>query len=123
MRVAKGRGMTPEQVDTVAKGRVWTGAQAFRVGLVDEMGGLHDAMAYVAKELGKEKPSDLRVVVLPKPKTVQEQIIELLADSGMVYSGLKWQGSVMNALKPLVGEIGVTVPNNGIQAIEPLSLR
>lgn len=47
-RVAKGRNMTFEQVDEIAQGRVWTGIDAKRLGLVDEIGGLDDAIAYAA---------------------------------------------------------------------------
>ena len=53
-RVASGRNMTVEQVDNIAQGRVWTGTDALKVGLVDEIGGLDKAIAYAAK-LGKTK--------------------------------------------------------------------
>ena len=46
--VADGRGMTTEQVDGLARGRVWTGADALQAGLVDATGGLVDAMAAAA---------------------------------------------------------------------------
>ena len=42
--VAEGRGMTPEQVDAIAQGRVWTGEQALERGLVDKLGHLQDAI-------------------------------------------------------------------------------
>ena len=48
-RVAEGRGLSREAVEAVARGRVWSGADARDVGLVDELGGLHDAVA-VARE-------------------------------------------------------------------------
>ncbi len=51
-RVASGRNMTVEQVDSIAQGRVWTGTDALKNGLVDELGGLDKAIAYAAK-LGK----------------------------------------------------------------------
>src|SRR5690606_2661290 len=53
-RVASGRNMTVEQVDSIAQGRVWTGTDALKNGLVDEIGGLDKAIAYAAK-LGKTK--------------------------------------------------------------------
>lgn len=49
-RVAQGRGMTDVRVEEIARGRVWTGAQAHEVGLVDELGGFETALAR-AKEL------------------------------------------------------------------------
>lgn len=48
--VSKGRKMTKEQVDAVAQGRVWTGVKAKEIGLVDELGGLEDAIKYAAKK-------------------------------------------------------------------------
>ena len=41
--------MTPEQVDVIAQGRVWSGADAHAAGLVDQLGGLSDAIASAAK--------------------------------------------------------------------------
>jgi protease-4 len=49
-KVASGRRMTPERVHRYARGRVWTGEDAKKIGLVDELGGLNDAIAYAAKK-------------------------------------------------------------------------
>jgi len=48
--VAKARGKSPADIDSIAQGRVWTGAQALQRGLVDQLGGLRDAVAYAAKD-------------------------------------------------------------------------
>ncbi|AWH86940.1 signal peptide peptidase SppA [Flavobacterium album] len=48
-RVAAGRKMSFEQVDAIAQGRVWTGSEALKNGLVDELGGMDDAIKYAAK--------------------------------------------------------------------------
>jgi protease IV len=53
-RVAAGRKMTPQAVDAIAQGRVWSGSDAVKNGLVDELGGLDKAVAYAAK-LAKSK--------------------------------------------------------------------
>ncbi|WP_224488772.1 signal peptide peptidase SppA [Robertkochia flava] len=50
--VAEGRDMTTEQVNEVAQGRVWSGAQAVEKGLVDELGSLDDAIRYAAGSAG-----------------------------------------------------------------------
>lgn len=60
--VAEGRGMSKEEVNVIARGRVWTGADAKKIGLVDELGGLQDAIAYAAKKAGIKKP---KVVYYP----------------------------------------------------------
>ncbi len=48
-RVAKGRDMTTAQVDSIAQGRVWTGAEALENGLVDRLGSLEDAIEMAAE--------------------------------------------------------------------------
>jgi protease-4 len=52
--VAEGRGMTVQQVDAIAQGRVWTGIRAKEIGLVDELGNLDDAIAAAAELAGLE---------------------------------------------------------------------
>ena len=64
-RVAEGRGMTKEQVDVLARGRVWTGRDAKKIGLVDELGGLTDAIAFAAEKAAIKK---LNVLYYPKVK-------------------------------------------------------
>ncbi|MDE5743802.1 MAG: signal peptide peptidase SppA, partial [Bacteroidales bacterium] len=54
-KVAKGRGMSTAAVDSIGQGRVWSGTDGLRVGLVDELGGLEDAIAYAADKAGLEK--------------------------------------------------------------------
>ncbi len=55
-RVAEARNMTVDEVDAIARGRVWSGADAFELGLIDKMGGLEDAIASAAAlaELGDD---------------------------------------------------------------------
>ncbi len=65
-RVAEGRKMSQADVDSIGQGRVWTGADALKINLVDEMGGLNDALAYAAK---KAKVTDYKIVELPKQKS------------------------------------------------------
>ena len=62
-RVAKGRGMTQEAVHEIAQGRVWTGADALNIGLVDELGGLDVALQHAAEaaELETYKIKELPV--------------------------------------------------------------
>ncbi len=67
--VAEGRKMKPEQVDSIAQGRVWVGQTAKSIGLVDELGGFNRAVA-VAKELAKlDQNSRVRLVEYPKRTT------------------------------------------------------
>lgn len=71
--VAQGRGMEVGYVDEIAQGRVWAGTEALEIGLVDEIGGLADAIEYAAAVSGY---SDYEVVQYPKPKTQIEMLME-----------------------------------------------
>ncbi len=72
-RVSKGRGMSITQVDSIARGRVWTGTEAKKIGLVDELGGLKEAIKYASEKAGMEQ--DAKVKTLPK---MEDPFTELL---------------------------------------------
>lgn len=77
-RVAAGRGLTGEQVERLARGRVWTGADAVNIGLVDKIGGLEDAIAFAAKQSGIRKP-EVKYFPEWEDNPIQE-LIEKMAD-------------------------------------------
>jgi protease-4 len=81
-RVAESRHSTPEKIDALAQGRVWTGRQAKQNGLVDELGGLDRAVA-VAKQRAKiAADSDVELVVYPPRKSFYELLTEQFSGSG-----------------------------------------
>jgi protease-4 len=86
--VAAGRDMPIEQVKEIAKGRVWSGAQAHELGLVDELGGFYDALAKARElaEIGEDEEIYLRRY--PKPKTVEEQLSSLFSTSAQTSADL-----------------------------------
>jgi protease IV len=70
--VSEGRGLTYAQVDGIGQGRVWTGENALKIGLVDILGNLNDAIE-VAKEMGGLE--EYRIVKLPKQAPAFQQIM------------------------------------------------
>ena len=75
-KAAAGRNTTPERIDAIAQGRVWTGKQAKELGLVDELGGLDRALA-LAKERAKiAAGSEVELVVFPPKKSFFEVVSE-----------------------------------------------
>jgi protease-4 len=86
--VAEGRDMTVEAVDEIAQGRVWTGAEALEIGLVDEIGTLEDAIEYAAMSIeGVTSVSDVQVAAYPKPKTTLETLLEALTGTESAFAG------------------------------------
>ena len=74
--VAAGRDMNKTAVDEVARGRVWSGRDARGIGLVDEFGGLGDAIRY-AVELA-DLPEDFQLIEHPRVETPFELLAEML---------------------------------------------
>jgi len=79
-RVVEGRNMTQEAVHNIAQGRVWTGADALKNGLVDELGGLDAALEYAAKLTEIE---DYKIIQYP---IFEKDLDEMLKDFGLVQS-------------------------------------
>ena len=86
--VAAGRDMTVEQVDAIAQGRVWTGAEALEIGLVDEIGTLEDAIEYAALSIeGVTSISDVQIAAYPKPQTTLEMLLEAFGGTESIFAG------------------------------------
>jgi protease IV len=75
-KVSEGRGLERSKVEELAQGRVWSGTDALALGLVDEIGGLSDAIAYAAKEASLDR---FTVVDFPATRSFMEQLAESLA--------------------------------------------
>lgn len=75
--VAAGRGLSSEEVEAVAAGRVWTGTQAEACGLVDELGGLEQAIAH-SRALAQLEDKPVRVVAYPRERDLVAYIFERL---------------------------------------------
>lgn len=73
-RVAEARAQSPEQINQVAQGRVWSGEQALQRGLVDELGGLHEAIAIAAQEAGLGK--DFRSHYVEREPSTWERVVQ-----------------------------------------------
>ena len=119
-RVATGRNMSKEQVNEIAQGRVWTGTDAKRLGLVDEIGNLDDAILEAAK---LAEIDDFKTVDFPKYETKIDNILGKMFGISM----FKTQEEV---IKEYVGEEAYEMLNQvktaqkmkGIQAILPYKL-
>lgn len=87
--VAEGRDMEVQDVDAIAQGRVWSGADAVEIGLVDEIGSLNDAILYAAAAAGHPDLSSWQIAEYPKPMTTFELLLESLAGGNgeSVFSG------------------------------------
>ncbi len=117
--VSDGRGMSPQEVEQVARGYVWPGRQALDAGLVDELGGLDVALDHVAVTLGKESRDDLNIVLLPKPKTPVEKLLELLETQAAIGETLKIQATLVSELAPFLRVFQSARQGGPVQAVGP----
>ena len=76
--VAEGRSLETQQVDDMAQGRVWVGTDALGLGLVDEIGGLREAVDYAASLAGYLSKGDYHVVAYPAQLSQTEQILDMI---------------------------------------------
>ena len=79
-RVAEGRGLRQTFVDSIGQGRVWAGADAIGLGLVDQLGDMEDAIAYAAQKA--ELGDDYKVVEMPKAKDFMTRMMESMNGGG-----------------------------------------
>jgi len=110
-RVAQGRKMTVEAVDAIARGRVWTGADALERGLVDELGGLRTAIKRAKVLAGLEPDADVRLVGYPgsslrdllRPKASSQPAAASLPDAVGALLGRSVVGVLSQAERSLTG--------------------
>jgi protease-4 len=98
-KVAEGRKLKPSFVEEIAQGRVWSGAEAKKLGLVDELGSLNDAIRYAGKQAGLG--SNFRVVEYPKSKNLSEALAEMLGK----YEPARLHASQTGLVGQIVGEL------------------
>lgn len=122
-KVAAARKLPVERVDQLARGRVWTGAQARERGLVDALGGLDRAIALAKERAGIAADTDVEVVTYPARKTLAELLIEELTGSGsdrQLDSLLSIASGLRTAERRAVGLL--TAPARLFRPGEPLAL-
>ena len=105
-RVAEGRGMAQADVDSIGQGRVWSGADAVKIKLVDELGGINDAIDYTVKKVNL-KEGEYEILSLPKQKDMLKDIFNSKKNEeeakvlqqylGLFYDYIKYAQSVIRA--------------------------
>lgn len=116
-KAAQGRNTTPERIDAIGQGRVWTGRQARQIGLVDELGGLQRALA-IAKQRAKiAQDSEVQLVVYPQRKS----FYELLRDPFGGAEGGTTLGALLGFRNPRVLQM-LAAPLQVFRRGEPLAL-
>jgi protease-4 len=96
-RVSKCRKISVDEVDKIGKGRVWTGEQAKNLKLVDQLGGLDEAISKVKELAGIPEKEEVEIVFYPKRKTIFERIFSL---ADIELSEIRTFLSFLNSISP-----------------------
>ncbi len=102
--VAEGRGLSQNYVDGIAQGRVWSGTDGVRIGIVDEIGTLNDALEYAASVANGENGTDLstwQIVSYPKASTPMEELLSMLGGD----DADEFAGTVLEPLSKAYGDL------------------
>jgi len=75
-KVAECRGIEFDETEKIARGRVWSGNDAMKNGLIDRLGGLDEAIALAKEKAGLDPDKDYTLVLFPKQKTLMQRLIE-----------------------------------------------
>lgn len=113
--VSEGRGISKAEVDSIGQGRVWSGADAKRLKLVDVLGGLDDAIAIAAKKAGLK---EYRTVDMPEQKEFFEKLMEDFNTETSVAIGKEQFGQMYDYYK----SIGNMLKQKGVLARIPYAI-
>ena len=101
---ASGRNLSADQVGKVAKGRVWSGEQAFGHKWVDKLGDLHTAIELAKSEIGMAD-QEIPVQVFPAPRSMIEQLLDLFRQDPIDdFSGWS-RASTFSTLSPIMAMV------------------
>ncbi|HEY3951785.1 MAG TPA: signal peptide peptidase SppA [Streptosporangiaceae bacterium] len=127
-KVAAGRRLTPAHVEEVARGRVWTGADALDRGLVDELGGLDTAAGHARRRAGLAEDAPVRLFPRPGPLDRLRppgagEFAAGLAQSWLAESGLAGSWLTQSWLAEAWGPVAALASRGGFPAAGPLLLQ
>ncbi|HRZ96859.1 MAG TPA: S49 family peptidase [Paludibacter sp.] len=114
-RCADGRHKTPDQIKAIAEGRVWTGEDALKIGLIDKLGGLNDAIKIAAE---KAKVSNYRIKEYPEKEDFSTKLMKSFGEEAEARYAKAFLGENYKLFKHIKDIEKI----NGIQARMPFDM-
>jgi protease-4 len=125
-KAAQGRGKTVEEIEKVAKGRVWSGEDALAGGLIDELGGLSKAIDYTKTRVGLQPNDTLELVAFPKPKGRFAELLSGLGNPDLpfgIMNGLAALARFGEAVTPVLNELDAASRPGAQLYFEPVKVK
>jgi protease-4 len=128
-KLAKARKFSETEVDATARGRVWSGEDALRVGLVDRLGGWAAAIATAKEAIGLKPEDSVSLKEFPRPRSPLERLFAVLDGNGVSLVSLvsalglaSWPGDGREPLDTLVRDLRFLRPPVGVLQMPPIRL-
>jgi len=122
-KVAEGRNLKPTFVEEIAQGRVWSGTEAKKLGLVDEIGSLSDAIKYAGKQASLG--ASFKVVEYPRSKNLSEALAEMFgkyAPAGLRLHSTGFLDQIVEQIKTQFSRLRAFNDPRGIYARMPMEI-
>ena len=114
-KAVEGRHISADRIDQAARGRVWSGGDALRLGLVDELGGFDTALTALRGLLKEPADAPVNLVAYPPPKSPLEMVKELMDQGVSDHVALRQAAAVAQTLSPVLTRLGLQT-RGGVQA-------
>jgi protease IV len=121
-KVAEGRNLSKEKVSEIAKGRIWSGEDALKIGLVDELGGIREAIVLAKKTAGIGEKEEIELKEFPMKKSMIAILIENLPLTEKESLNSSLALSALEIVRPhlsVLSELGLG-PDPGVLSMVPL---
>ena len=114
-KVADGRKLPKEKVLEIAKGRIWSGEDAKKLGLIDELGGYDTALTLAKRAAGIPESDEVKIVVYPKPKSFWETFVQRQTPDNSDKEALgQTLARILSDVQPVVRQLkGVGITREG----------
>jgi len=122
-KAADGRHIPKDKLLQIAKGRIWSGADAKNLGLVDELGGFPEALALAKKAAGIPESDEVDLELFPRGKGLLETLLSTGPDNSEKETSLQVMARVMHSIQPMVRQLqqmGIAARPEGVLQMRDL---
>ena len=113
-KALEGRHIPADRIDQVARGRVWSGSDALRLGLVNELGGFDTALAALRQLLKSDADAPVNLIAYPPPKSPLEMLHDLLHEGASDHVAIRQAAAMARVVSPVLTRLGLQTQNGAL---------